>query len=182
MVASDGGIGITIIAIGPMGDVATDTYMTQYMPLATAIMNHWGLGADQLKKYNIEGALLKHQNFANDLGKYKDLLEKSRSDPGAQAQLPASRAQALKSGVDFGKVAPDLEAQIGKLAPALGDAARGANVSDQAKQDVVAMLTFLKTLEQAVVAWNAQPGAGFVEEILKRIEGEVPPEVYGRQK
>jgi len=165
-----------------MGDVATNTYMTQYMPLATAIQNNWGFGTDQLKKYDIVPYLLTHQLFANELGKYKDLLEKSRSDPGLAAQLPASRAQVLTRGLAFGKIAPDLENKITALAPALGDAARGENVSDQAKQAVVNMLTFLKNLKQAISQLNATSGQGFVEDILKRIEGEVPPEVYGKRK
>jgi len=44
------------------------------------------------------------------------------------------------------------------------------------------MLTFLKNLKQAISQLNATSGQGFVEDILKRIEGEVPPEMYGKRK
>lgn len=141
------------------------------MALSTAVTEHWGFGAAQLKKYNIEPYLLLHQAFSNALTEYKDFRLRAKSNPALLGQLPHAKEQAESTGHKFVGAVPQFTNTIEKLAGALSEA-RNQQLTQAQQADVRALAQFLgSTLKSLEHNYSFQ---GVVEGMIGKVEEETP--------
>jgi hypothetical protein len=126
--------------------VAQHTYITQYLPLATKVQA-WPAGLKDMKKYDVEKYLLVHQQFANDLNTYKEMLTKAKTNPAMKANLPTQKKKCQGDGKKFETAMPNLREAVKKLSAALSEDSRQPGVTQEQKQAVLGMLNFLKKLQ-----------------------------------
>lgn len=175
---------------------AAEKNLTKYLALKKKLLNHWGIGASVLKKYDIEPFLKRQAAFENGLAdfsrlrtqynKLSDVLRVAKSDPEYPPQEletqekdwldVGGKIQKLGStglkdvGAKFEKNLGDFDSTVEKLIANL------RKVQTKTKQQHDALVELLQFLEQTQKAFalSAQGKWGFVQGAVDAVKAKVP--------
>jgi hypothetical protein len=156
-----------------MPEVAQNTWMTDYMPIATALQSQWPAGAKIMAKRNIEPYLLLYQQFANQLKTYEKGRQEAKQNPALQQALPAKRASAQAAGQRFKDNIPKFKSTTEALVMDLGTARDKSTLTAPQKQALLKLVQFANGLLKNFL--TASPDDMFnVDVLLQKVDETTP--------
>jgi hypothetical protein len=156
-----------------MPEVAQNTWMTDYMPLATALQTQWPAGAKVMAKRDVQPYLLLYQSFANELKNYEKARRDAKENPALQRDLPAKRATAQTAGRKFKDNIPRFKSTAEALVMDLGAARDKSQLTPPQKEALLKLVQFINGLLKSVL--GASPEDMFnVDVMLQKIDETTP--------